>query len=63
MKTAEKQDHHMKVYYIGWVFQFGIFIYQETLSLWIYRNTGLKSAVSSVTALISPFHRTNKLER
>ena len=53
----------MKIDSIGWVFQFYIFIGLEASFLWISGKTRLKSAVSSVTALISLFYKMNKLGR
>ena len=53
----------MKIDFIGWVFQFDIFIDQKASFLLCYVKTRLKSAVSSVTALIILFYRMNELGR
>ena len=53
----------MKNDFIGWVYQFYIFIDQEASFLWISGKTRLKSAVSNVTALISLFQKMNKVGR
>ena len=41
----------IKIDFIGWVFQFGIFIDRETSCLWISKKSRIKCTVSSVTAL------------
>ena len=51
----------MKFDFIGWVFQVGIFINQDTWILWIAWKTWMKSAVLILTAPISLFYRINKL--